>query len=59
MKNESKLRLIKIYEILYCNSDELHPISTNELISILKTKYGISSHRTTIVGDIAILKMRV
>ena len=56
MKDESKLRLIKIHEILCRNSDELHPISTNELINILKNKYGISSHRTTVANDIAILK---
>ena len=56
MKNEGKLRLLKIYEILYHRSDELHPISTNELITILRDEYGISAHRITVATDIAILK---
>lgn len=56
LKDENKLRIIGIYKVLYEYSDELHPITTNELIDILKNEYGISSHRTTITNDISILK---
>ena len=56
MKNEGKLRLLNLYEILYCRSDESHPISTNELINILKDEFGIPAHRITIATDIEVLK---
>lgn len=56
MKNEGKLRLLRIHEILHNRSDESHPISTNELINILKDEYGIPAHRITVATDIEVLK---
>ena len=55
MSGSNKLRLIDIYKILYQETDEDHPLSTNQLIQMLETKYGISAHRTTIAEDIQTL----
>lgn len=56
MENEGKLRLLYIASILNRMTDEDHPVSTTELINILKNDYGISSHRTTVTGDIDVLR---
>ena len=40
-------------EILEKYSDEDHPITTVQIIDILKNEYGMSTHRTTVAKDIA------
>jgi len=56
MENESKIRVMRLYQILNELSDEEHPISTVELIKMLDEKYGIQAHRITISKDIAVLE---
>ncbi|MBE6703002.1 MAG: WYL domain-containing transcriptional regulator [Ruminococcaceae bacterium] len=56
MKNEklNKIRLLKIWEMLQAETDEDHPMGTEEIIARL-SECGIDSHRTTIYDDIKLL----
>ena len=56
MENEVKFRLLYICKILYELTDENNPLSTVQIMDILKNKYGISSHRITVGNDIEILR---
>ena len=53
-ENFSKLKLLKIWEILQQESDEKHPISTNQMIERL-AEDGIFCDRRTLYKDIAAL----
>ncbi len=57
MKNDNKLRLLYLSKILYERTDEDNMLTGNELMQILETEYGISSHRQTIPSDIEALKL--
>ena len=50
----NRIRPLKIYEILKRETDEEHPIGTEELRAKL-LEFGIDSHRTTIYADIELL----
>lgn len=52
----AKERILYLYKILYEQTDEDHPLSIREMIEILKSKYGIEAHRTTIPKDIDVLR---
>jgi len=57
MRNSEKfnrIRPLKIWEILQRETDEDHPMGTEELRSRL-LESGIEAHRTTIYGDIRLL----
>ena len=56
MNNEkyNRIRPLKIWEILQAETDEEHPMSTEELRARL-AENGIASHRTTIYEDIRLL----
>lgn len=56
MENESKIRFLSLCKLLYERSDEAHPLSTTQIIEILKNEYSISAHRTTISKDVDVLK---
>lgn len=47
MDNDSKLRLLYIGKMLQ-NTDEAHPLTNAEMMQLLKDKYGMTTHRTTI-----------
>ena len=51
---EQKIRLLILYDILRCETDEKHQLSTNELIERLAT-YGIQATRQTVYDDIEML----
>lgn len=53
-ENFSKIKLLKIWEILQQESDEEHPISTNQMIERL-AEDGIFCDRRTLYKDIAAL----
>ena len=53
-ENFSKIKLLKLWEILSRESDEEHPLTTGELIARLE-KCGISCDRRTLYRDIAAL----
>ena len=56
MKNETlnKIRILKIWEMLQAETDEEHPMGTEEIIERL-AESGIVAHRTTIYDDIKLL----
>jgi len=56
MVSESKLRLLYIQKILSEMTDEIHPLSTVQIMNVLKKKYGIDAHRTTVGDDIETLQ---
>lgn len=56
MENENKARILFLYMLLNEMSDEDHPLSTVEIIKLLKEKYGVEAHRTTLSRDITVLE---
>ena len=55
-KKENKIRILALAKILTQYTDEEHSITTADIIDLLEKEYGISSHRTTISTDVAILQ---
>lgn len=55
MKNDGKLRMLRILELIEKESSMEHPISTAQIERILKERWGIDAYRTTIQDDIAAL----
>lgn len=53
---DSKPRILYLLKILQEQTDEEHPLTTNQLIEILSKEYDISAHRVTIAKDIATLQ---
>ncbi|MBQ8789910.1 MAG: WYL domain-containing protein [Ruminiclostridium sp.] len=51
-----KLALIRILQILKEYSDEKHPLTQEEIISILKREYGINVERKSISRNLSLLK---
>ena len=56
MASESKARLLYVLKLLEQYSDEEHPLTTADLLSMLMDKYGISTHRITLKTDIETLQ---
>ena len=56
VKQPKKLLILNILDILRKYTDEDHMLTTNQLIEMLKEKYGISVHRVTLAKDIAALQ---
>ena len=52
--SEQKIRLLVLYDILQRETDEEHPLSTNDLIQKL-SDFGIQATRQTVYDDIEIL----
>ena len=55
MQNGTKPRILYLYQHLFQHTDAEHPLSTAELIKILKEQYAIKVSRNTISDDLAIL----
>ena len=55
MKRQMKLRILYLYQHLLQHTDAEHPLSTAELMKILKEQYAINVSRNTISDDLAIL----
>lgn len=53
---DTKSRTLCLLKILWQNTDEEHPLSTNQLIEKLNEEYGISTYRTTLAKDIVVLQ---
>ena len=51
-----RLRVLYMYQILLQYTDAEHPLTTNQIRDLMEKKYGITMHRTTVPGDIEILK---
>lgn len=55
MENGTKHRILYLYQYLLQHTDAEHPLSTSELMKILKEQYAIKVSRNTISDDLAIL----
>lgn len=55
MENTTKFRILYLYQLLARHSDIEHPITTNELIRMLKENYDIDVNRNTIGKDLEIM----
>ena len=53
---EKKSRTLYLMKILYDRTDKEHPLTTNQLISVLDEEYGFKTHRTTIASDVTTLQ---
>ena len=51
-----KIKLLKIYDILRTESDEEHPMGTNDLLERLRDE-GIRCERKALASDIALLNL--
>lgn len=56
METTKNLRALYLAKILYVQTDEDHPLTTNQLIEALKNEFGISAHRVTIYEDMERLR---
>lgn len=56
MDIDAKLRPLYLLQILQERTDEDNYLTTAQLASILKQRYGMEPHRTTIKGDIEVLQ---
>ena len=56
METTKNLRALYLAKILYEQTDEAHPLSTNQLIAALQDEFGISAHRVTIYEDMEQLR---
>ncbi len=56
MANITKQRILCIYELLVKHTDPFHPLSTVELIQMLKDKHDINVSRNTICNDLLVLR---
>jgi predicted DNA-binding transcriptional regulator YafY len=56
MDSDSKLRVLYVAKILYEETDPDHPLTTSQILNKLQDKYNMPAHRTTIGGDVEILK---
>lgn len=49
---DAKNRVFYLGKLLYERTDEEHMLSTNELVDLMESEYGLHVHRTTISTDI-------
>lgn len=56
-KNEGRVRLLRLLQLLETDSDAEHPISTPECIRLLKERWDIDAFRITIGRDMEALTM--
>lgn len=55
-RNDPRLRVLYMYQLLLRHTDADHQLTTNQLRDILEKEHGITMHRTTVPGDIEMLK---
>ena len=51
-----RIRILHMYQVLRKHSDAEHPLTTNQIRALMEKEHGISMHRTTVPGDIEVLK---
>ena len=55
MGNDSRIRMLRILELLRTETDESHPLTIVELVRLLNEKWNLDSYRITVQKDIASL----
>ena len=54
--SQDRIRILHMYQVLRKHSDAEHPLTTNQIRALMEKEHGISMHRTTVPGDIEVLK---
>ena len=54
--NDIRLRVLYMYQLLLQHTDAEHQLTTNQIRNIMEKEHGITMHRTTVPGDIEMLK---
>ena len=54
--SDTRLRIRYLYQLLFTQSDEDHPLTTKQITDKMEELHGIHMHRTTVPLDIALLK---
>lgn len=55
-QNNTRLRILYLYQLLLSQTDEDHPLTTKQITDKMKELHGIHMHRTTVPSDIELLK---
>lgn len=55
-ESDTRLRILYLYQLLLSQSDEEHPLTTNQITAKMEELHSIHMHRTTVSSDIALLK---
>ena len=54
-RNEARIRVLRMLELLQTDSDPGHPLSTPECIRLLKERFGLDAYRITVQRDVEAL----
>ncbi|MDI9243198.1 WYL domain-containing protein [Fusibacillus kribbianus] len=54
--NDTRLRILYLYQMLLTQSDEEHPLSTKQITDRMMEQHNIHMHRTTVPKDIELLR---
>lgn len=54
--NDTRLRILYLYQMLLTQSDEEHPLSTKQITDRMMEQHNILVHRTTVPKDIELLR---
>ena len=54
--NDTRLRILYIYQLLLTQSDEDHPLSTKQIMDKMEELHNMRMHRTTVPKDIELLR---
>ena len=55
-KDDSRLRVLYLYQMLQQHTDENHALSTRQIMEMMQKEHGITMHRTTLPKDIEVLR---
>lgn len=55
-EEDTRLRILYLYQLLLTQSDEDHPLSTKQITEKMEELHNIHMHRTTVPKDIELLK---
>ena len=56
--NDTRLRILYLYQMLLTQSDEEHPLSTKQITDRMMEQHHILVHRTTVPKDIDLCVVR-
>ena len=55
-KDDSRLRILYLYQMLQKHTDESHALSTRQIMERMEAEHGITMHRTTLPKDVEVLR---
>ncbi len=55
MESEGRFRMLRILELLTKETDAEHPLTTPQIVAMLKDRWGVETYRITVQKDISAL----